>query len=1074
MKTIYAGENRTLLGRSIVMGLFVLSSLFFLARAGQASWQLIFSNPNNTDEFRACFFFNESTGFIAGHLQDGVYKTTNGGQTWAVTQIPLYPNGVQPNGIVTQILMTDALHGWLTCEAVIIPVKSPNPPALYQTKDGGVSWQPTSVTGGMACIYETPSAIVVTCREGNGIGFISTDGGITFRNSVDSANGIDFVDDLHGVVTGISNAIWSQSVDGGLNWTHLSPVNDIETWSVYGVKGSSWFFTAGEGDDYQFPFFNPISSIRSSADFGTTWTTGITLPFRTTGHIAGFGFTLYVQCDTQQNKADSGIWRSKDSGKTWTQIGGPVNDKDTRFAVTGCQGEVMYAFDTSGNVYKSSDGGDGSLPQYEFPKASLNVDSIDLCKPRDTLITIKNLGCDSIFLLSASAPAAPALGIFDSATGLPPVFPILIPPETNGNLDLELSSLVAGPYRTQVFLEIERDGIFIYDTVTIQSGLRFFNPIHALSNVTFDSTALCQNRTSTITIANDSCFTVQLLSSQLKYGTSFVLDTAFANDSIPPFSSKTFTVTFAPRTIGKIVDSLILNLQVLGKAVRLAYPVTGIGSPDSAELVIKDRFGGSLPNIIDFDTITRCQDSIFAFTISEIGCDSLFVSAVWLDSTKTGPPPASRFNVRKPPLINRLLAPDSILIEGIEALGQTLGYYQGYLQISDSVGGTSKEYLSLIPYRVFVKPGTRTLSLDTTPRNFDTITFCQQKNIVIPIVNLGCDTIHDSSISISGVNFTMVNTPTTPFVINPLDTFYDTILYLPVNSGQAMGILTDSTDADSAPVRHIPLSGYTTPTDTVRFSAMSNKQTVAPGDTATLYIMPSSKFTAKGLQSIEITLAYNGDIMTPFDTLATSSSMTGAPVVHVLPTQATGTKLQYLPITIDGTDMTFDSTMPILKMQFTITISDSAWTDFHIASFELNNGNNTFNKCLLGSTADTGTIGLQFLCGDSVLYNMLRYGSNWSLNDGIVPIRGTVHPNPVTEESPITMPFTALRAVTVRMDIMDDVGSIVFSGTNSVSEAGAAAFIVSGPQLPSGAYHYRLHPIDGGIGIVTGSFVVIR
>jgi hypothetical protein len=1071
MKTNHAGKNRALPVQSIVMGLLVLC---FLSSAGRASWQLIYTNPKNDgNPFRACFFFNEFVGFIAGDLSDGVYKTTNGGQTWTVTAIPLYPGGVQPKGFITQILMTDPLHGWLTSEPPYYT--PPTNPGLYRTTDGGASWNPVNVNQDFSDIYQTPSALVATSRYGTG-GVISPDNGKTFQNMTGLTNGVDFVDTLNGVMTGFLQTVWSQTLDGGITWTPLYPTDNIETWSVYGVKGSNpgWFFTAGEGDQNLTPF-KPFSSVRHATDYGTTWTTGTTLPFRTTGHIAGFGFTLYVQADTNQKVANSGLWRSKDSGKTWTLIGGPANDRDTRFAVTGCQGQVIYAFDTSGNVWKTSDGGDGSLPQYEFPQASLNVDSIDVCKPRDTVISVKNSGCDTIFLLDASAPAAPALDILDTNTGNPPVFPIVIPPGANSTLELELSSLVAGAYRTQVFLEIERNGIFLYDTVSVQSGLRFFNPIHALSNLKYDSTALCQSRDSTLIIANDSCFTVQLLSSQLKYGTNFALDTAFANDSIPAYSSKTFNVTFAPKIIGKIVDSLILNLQVLGEAVRLAYPITGIGSPDSAELVIKDRFGNPLPDTINFDTITRCQDSIFAFTISEIGCDSLFVTAVWLDSTKAkgSSPPASRF-VARLPIINRLLAPDSILIEGIEALGQTLGYYQGYLQISDSVAGTSAEVRSLIPYRVFVKPGTRTLSLDTTPRNFDTITFCQQKDTIIPIVNLGCDTIHDSSISISGSNFVIVNPPKTPFVINPSDTFFLTVRYLPVNSGQAMGILTDSTDADSAPVRHIPLSGYTTPTDTVRFSAISNKQTVAPGDTATLYIMPGSKFTAKGLQSIEITLAYNGDIMTPFDTLAASSGMSGAPVVNVLPTQATGTKLQYLPITIDGTDMTFDSAMPILTMQFTITISDSAWTDFHIASFELNNGNNNFNKCLLGSTVDTGTIGLQFTCGDSILYKTLRYGSNWSLGEGIIPVSGIVHPNPVLEGSQISVPFTALRAVAVKIEIMDETGSVVYSDLSNVTESGAASYTIPGAAIRSGAYHYRLHPIDGGIGVATGSFVVIR
>src|SRR5665213_3068972 len=79
-----------------------------------AKWNLVFTQPARHG-FRAGFFFDEENGFIAGRMDDGVYKTTDGGQTWVVTPIPLTP-AIGTKNYVTQILMTDALHGWLTCE----------------------------------------------------------------------------------------------------------------------------------------------------------------------------------------------------------------------------------------------------------------------------------------------------------------------------------------------------------------------------------------------------------------------------------------------------------------------------------------------------------------------------------------------------------------------------------------------------------------------------------------------------------------------------------------------------------------------------------------------------------------------------------------------------------------------------------------------------------------------------------------------------------------------------------------------------------------------------------------------
>ncbi len=512
--------------------------------------------------------------------------------------------------------------------------------------------------------------------------------------------------------------------------------------------------------------------------------------------------------------------------------------------------------------------------------------------------------------------------------------------------------------------------------------------------------------------------------------------------------------------------------MILGKAVKVSYPISGVGTSDNPKLVIEDRFGNPLPNEINFDTLTRCKDSIFAFTIFEQGCDSLFLSVEWLDSTKTKAPPKSQFEWNTP--ASKWLINGDTVISGIEALTTIVGSYEGYLRITDSIKGGKSTLISLIPYKVFVEPGTRILALPDSSAGFDTITFCDQKDATVPIVNLGCDTIHDSSISINGIDFAIVNAPKTPFIINPSNTFFLDIRYLPVNTGESFDTLTIVTDADSAPVRQIPLSGFATPTDTIRFSVSTSNVSVVPGDTATLTIMPSSEFKNKGLNSMAIVLSYNGDIMSPYQTKNATTGMSGALAPSVGSELPVGPTLRNLPITINGANMTFDSTTPIVNIKFLISLSDSTSTDFHIASFVLNNGDNNFNKCLLGATADTGTIALRFVCGDTDLYNLLRYGANWSLTDGIVPSIGAPNPDPVFAGSVINIPFTALRPVSLKIEIMDETGRIVYSNAAKVPQAGASTFSIRDLPLGGGAYHYRLYSVDGGTAVVTGSFVVIR
>ncbi|HET6401894.1 MAG TPA: hypothetical protein VFH95_10900 [Candidatus Kapabacteria bacterium] len=1054
------GDGRCLL-YILIFALFLLVP-FSIVRA---KWKIVYTLSTHQG-FRAGFFFNEDTGFIAGLMGDGVYKTTDGGKTWTNAPIPLVPKSGTNH--VTQILMADPLHGWLTCEPLY--TTPPTYPGLYQTTDGGASWNPVNWNQDFSDIYRTPSVLVVTSRTGSGI--LSTDGGSTFQTTVDSSNGLDFVDGLHGVMTSYERHGWYRSSDGGKTWLPISTI-DTESWSVYGVKSTPWFFTAGEGDDISPPL---MSKVRRSSDFGATWVnTGVSLPFRSTGHIAGFGFTLYTQVEVGNRNGYQGLYRSNDSGRTWESIGGPSNDRDTRFCVLGCRGEVIYAFDETGNVWKTTDGGDGSLPQWTLPPSALNIDSIDACHPRDTTIAIKNLGCDTILITNAAVPSSPPLSIFDLRTGLPPVFPIVIPPDSSGALELELQALAAGPYQSQVALTIERDGSFSTDTLTVTSALRFSNPLHVSSaQLRYDSTALCSSRDTTLILSIDSCFGVYIVSSQLKYGANFVLDTALANDSIGPFSSKTLSVRFAPTQLGQITDSLIVNLLVLGKPVRMSVPLSGIGKSDNPQLVMADRFGVPIPSEIEFDTMTRCQDSIFAFTISEKGCDSLYVSLEWFDSTQTKSPPSSEFKWFTPASrwITQAVAP---VVAGIEVTpGSALGNYQGYLRVSDSIKGSALTIVRVIPYHVFVKPGTRTLSLDDSPRNFDTLAFCDSRDTVITINNLGCDTLHVAKIGLSGPNFIFVPPLRVPFIIRPDDSLRVTLRYLPAVSGLAFDTLQIATDGDSAGVRNIPLAGYATPADTIEFKAVAEELTVKPGDTATVLIMPNGSFNNPGLNSIKITLAYNSDIMTLFDPNNASTNVRGASPPIINAPLLIGGKILYLPVTIAGSNLTFDSGATLLRLQFRIMLSDSARTDFRIADIELNNGDFNFGKCALGAISDSATIGLQFVCGDSLLYNFLRFSSKWSPEDGIVSAIGGVRPDPVLSGSSLSIPYTSLRAVTVKLEIMDSKGAVVFSDIQNTSEAGASEFLIPNLPLPSGAYQYRLQTTDGGRGMVSGSFVVVK
>jgi photosystem II stability/assembly factor-like uncharacterized protein len=1070
VKTTLKVKNRSLISTAIVGVLLLLPYVTV-----RATWTPIFRNPFGVG-FTAGFFIDDKEGFIAGRGDQGVFKTTDGGATW--TQILLNPLPPGTNGsvniLVSQIYMLDRMHGWLTIDQQFL-----NFPGLYETTDGGNTWSGTSYRYNATNVYRTSKSLIVTTRDSVGIGATSIDNqNFSYLPALNSTNGIDFTDDLHGVITRFTDRLsWLRTTDGGLTWVPTDSLEYNEAWSVYAVKGEKKFYVAGEHEN------TGLTWINLSTDNGAGWTKITTLPIETTGHIGGVADTaLYVQSYIQSPLTkQQGLYRSTDKGKTWVYVGGPWNNRDTRFIVMGCRGEVVIAFDSHGNVWKTTDGGDGAFPSYRLPTTSgIQVDSIEACESRDTMLNVQNLSCDTLYITSAIAPASPRLDVLDPS-GDTAHFPYKIPPGSLGSILLRLINGSSSNYQTTIILELTRDGTISFDTIAVRSGVKFLNPLLLASSIRFDSLSLCGSADSSIVIVNPSCFAIQIVNAQLKYGSNFSLVTSYNNDSILADSNKKFVVRFAPNKLGVLVDSLILNVLELGKPMRLSYPMRGIGKTDQSKFVL------SIGPEINFDTVTIC-DTVqpIAFTMTNPGCTYLHVKVDLFDSTLKKPPPPNEF------LWGIYGKKDSIhngdtIIAAIQVLPHVVGYYRGYLRVIDIIDG-KKPDTTLIPYTVDVTHGTKILSLDTSARNFGTITFCSQQDLTIPLRNLGCDTLHIIDSLSLGSNFILLNTSKNPFAILPGQSYNMQVRYVPNVSGAAYDSLIIKSDADGSPlngaaqqIRTIPLAGSAIPTDTVSFKAVCSTASVQPGDIVSVVIIPSRTITNKGLNVMSITLEYNGDIMTPLPATA-STTIPNATVVP--PIEVRPGKFALLPIQIRGVNLSLDSTKPMVSIQFRITLSDSDRTDFHISDFSLNNSDRNFGQCVLGAVSDTGTIALNFACGDSLLFRFMQLGSNFSLQEGIAPAAMPINPNPVdlSKGESVNIPFKATRAGTLRLAIYNAIGSTIYSEIKTVVTACESSFILSNVPFASGTYHYSIIPLDGGStlmgagghGFVTGEFVLIR
>ena len=192
--------------RSYLLSLFIFAlyiSFFSVisleSASAQSDWKKIFTTTDGS-EIDCGFFFDENTGFIGSGIRDYaaasalIYKTTDGGKSWKRMQTPFVDSSA-----VTSIFMVDQKIGYASIFA------TEGSESIWKTINGGNSWSDISpsYSGFAPCVYATSKAIILT--QWGVIAGVSIDGGANFNSifsgAIEESNGIDFTDDLHGVVT---------------------------------------------------------------------------------------------------------------------------------------------------------------------------------------------------------------------------------------------------------------------------------------------------------------------------------------------------------------------------------------------------------------------------------------------------------------------------------------------------------------------------------------------------------------------------------------------------------------------------------------------------------------------------------------------------------------------------------------------------------------------------------------------------------------------------------------------------------------------------------------------------------
>jgi photosystem II stability/assembly factor-like uncharacterized protein len=220
---------------------------------------LSWSKVESLSEVSAVYFWDSENGWAGGPIGE-IYRTIDGGQTWAKRKVPL-------NYEVHQIQFVDSLHGWALGFKVSTQKRMV---ALFRSSDGGDNWEQLSdldadskgsvvstffldkkrgwgIDGWQGKLIRTQDGgqswtvqqfdsnrnwtaiFFVDDRNGWAVGrgiVHTSDGGVSWKYQVDPETstteliGITFTDPMHGWAIGHNRIIRTE--DGGTVWKPLA------------------------------------------------------------------------------------------------------------------------------------------------------------------------------------------------------------------------------------------------------------------------------------------------------------------------------------------------------------------------------------------------------------------------------------------------------------------------------------------------------------------------------------------------------------------------------------------------------------------------------------------------------------------------------------------------------------------------------------------------------------------------------------------------------------------------------------------------------------------------------------
>jgi hypothetical protein len=670
----------------------------------------------------------------------------------------------------------------------------------------------------------------------------------------------------------------------------------------------------------------------------------------------------------------------------------------------------------------------------------------------DSTITLQNPSCDTVILrqLLLNSNDWKALDV----TGATLRFPIVIPPGGSVNIVLEFHPTKLGAIKASMTLAFHYQQYDSVHTVGLRGSGRQVGQLEFVQSIDFGSVSVCVTVDTAIEFTNSSCDPITIDS--LTVSAPFqLLDANALPTTVGAGKSVKFRIHFAPN--GKVLSQ---------STAVLKYFFDNGTRYDTIQLAARGTPGESIYTLtppidsIRFDDRTECDEPESAtLTISNTGCDTMWVSSIVMDGPETHALKAAAD------------ALPAVLVSGASAsirisLDSLLpGDYDRNVRIEyRAADGSIRDTTIAVHARVL--PGTRTLALDTAGINFGTVSVCALHDTVIIYKNTGCMPIDVLGwrMSTFAQSFNVTGSGQSP----PIHLFpgqSDSLfLFCPKAAGDYRDTIIVLTNADGPPQRLIPIALKVLPTDSVAFRLSLVKPRLKAGEVTQLNVYPDRPVSGKGLTTIEGTFEYDRDrssfltasVSSPYNVMQTPLPATGA-LGHL------GFKLESLA------DMALNPTVAVLSLQVRSTLTDSVDRPITLQDVTLNSSVPDYSRCTLSARGSQVVLSLDAQCGDSLIMRDLQGAP-------LLHVQSVV-PNPIGLSSNYraTLGVHSELAASLKITLFDAKGKEVYSTSEHVPAHATEDVALDCNHLPSGVYYYVVTASSAaGNGEVRGALEVLR